>query len=368
MNFANKLLFEILDNLTNDYPDNFDNFLFKEKKIVENKIKRYFKRILNKKGFFNVKYEVSGYKNQFLALSNYNTGLSFLYGLLSDSASQDLLITLIAYRIMGYKKIKLPVNNKFYWEKIKELRNLEKKNDFIETGFRDRKLFKMNLISINYPIELYFSASGVMTDFVLKQYEYDSNGVIIKPLKDDYVLDCGACWGDTALYFANEVGKNGRVFSFEFIESNYNIFNKNIELNSEIKERIRLTKNPVWDTSNVKMFCADAGPGSRVSIEEPDIYDKIIETITIDDFVASNKIKKIDFIKMDIEGAEPYALRGAEKTIKKFKPKLAIAIYHSMDDFINIPKQINNLNQGYKFFLGHYTIHTHETILYAIAD
>ena len=69
---------------------------------------------------------------------------------------------------------------------------------------------------------------------------------------------------------------------------------------------------------------------------------------------------------MDIEGAELLALNGAIETIKKFKPKLAIAIYHSMSDFISIPKWIDDLNLGYKLYLDHYTIHTEETILYAI--
>lgn len=68
---------------------------------------------------------------------------------------------------------------------------------------------------------------------------------------------------------------------------------------------------------------------------------------------------------MDIEGAEPFALKGAIETIKTFKPVLAIAIYHSIDDFIHIPKWIDSLNLGYKFYLGHYTIHSEETILFA---
>ena len=84
-----------------------------------------------------------------------------------------------------------------------------------------------------------------------------------------------------------------------------------------------------------------------------------------DDFVKDNNIPRVDFIKMDIEGAEPFALNGAVETIKRFKPKLAIAIYHSMDDFVNIPEWITGLNLGYKLYLGHYTIHSEETILFA---
>ena len=68
---------------------------------------------------------------------------------------------------------------------------------------------------------------------------------------------------------------------------------------------------------------------------------------------------------MDIEGTEPNALNGAIETIKKFKPKLAIAIYHSTDDFVNIPNWILDLNLNYELFLGHFTIHSEETVCFA---
>ena len=71
---------------------------------------------------------------------------------------------------------------------------------------------------------------------------------------------------------------------------------------------------------------------------------------------------------MDIEGAEPYALKGAEDTIRKYKPSLAIAIYHSMSDFVNIPEYIYSMELGYKLYMGHYSIHAEETILFATTE
>jgi hypothetical protein len=68
---------------------------------------------------------------------------------------------------------------------------------------------------------------------------------------------------------------------------------------------------------------------------------------------------------MDIEGAELFALEGARNTIRRFKPKLAIAIYHSIDDFVTIPKWIMDLDVDYNFYLGHYTIHEEETVFFA---
>ena len=90
-----------------------------------------------------------------------------------------------------------------------------------------------------------------------------------------------------------------------------------------------------------------------------------VKSKAIDDFVKENEIESVGFIKMDIEGAELSALSGAIETIRKHKPKLAIALYHSVNDFVEIPKFIDDLNLGYNFHLGHYTIHSEETILFA---
>ncbi|MBK8611207.1 MAG: FkbM family methyltransferase [Chitinophagaceae bacterium] len=74
---------------------------------------------------------------------------------------------------------------------------------------------------------------------------------------------------------------------------------------------------------------------------------------------------KVDFIKMDIEGAELNAIMGAKGTLVKYRPKLAIAIYHSLSDFYTIAEFIKSLDLGYKFYLQHTTIHAEETVLFA---
>ena len=71
---------------------------------------------------------------------------------------------------------------------------------------------------------------------------------------------------------------------------------------------------------------------------------------------------------MDIEGAELKALKGAREALRKFKPKLAISVYHSLSDYIAIPQYINSLNLGYSFYLNHHTIHSEESILYATTE
>ena len=106
-----------------------------------------------------------------------------------------------------------------------------------------------------------------------------------------------------------------------------------MDLNPVFKKRIFVQDFPVSDKSDIEVYYMDNGPASKVSFENFKNKSGQTKTLSIDDFVERNKVSKVNFIKMDIEGAESYALKGAVNTIKKFKPKLAIAIYHSMDDF-----------------------------------
>jgi hypothetical protein len=72
---------------------------------------------------------------------------------------------------------------------------------------------------------------------------------------------------------------------------------------------------------------------------------------------------------MDVEGTELDVLKGAADTIKKYRPKLAISIYHRpYRQLIDIPLFIMSLNLGYKFYMGHHDILEGEIVLYAIAE
>jgi len=300
-------------------------------------------------------------------LSGYTEKFEEVYSLYNDKYSVELMVDLLAYYVMGQRYIKLNCNSPDYWTNIKKVEKISQDDKRIESSFDGEKLTYHDLKMIGLPYEVYLNAVCIVREFMLKQYEYQRYGMSIKADKDDIVIDAGACWGDTALYFAHEVGSKGKVYSFEFLPSNLKILKNNLSLNPDFRKLIDIVERPVWSNSTDTVSYTGLGPGNKI-VTNSSTKEEMVTTIAIDDFIEMQNIPKVDFIKMDIEGAEIPALKGAITTLKRDRPKLAIAIYHSIDDFVDIPRFINDLNLGYKFYLDHYTIHWEETILYASID
>jgi FkbM family methyltransferase len=143
---------------------------------------------------------------------------------------------------------------------------------------------------------------------------------------------------------------------------------KNFELNPFLKPRIEIVENALWDKSGNTMSYSENGPATRLGSNNPNATDTSVMSVTIDDLVKTKKLPRMDFIKMDVEGAELAALKGAEHTLRRFKPKLAICVYHRLEDFFDIPDYLASLQLGYRFFLRHFTIHIDETVLFATVN
>jgi FkbM family methyltransferase len=371
-NFRKDLHKKISNSVNNNYGiENYDEYRFgnySPEKHPDTKIKD--KLIPIKKLIKNI----SGYdiiNKYYLKKADglVNGHLENIKNLMDNLSEMDkeLYLDLIAYSVLGYSKVKLARNTKEYWDAIDKAKSLSDPNDTYDPKFLHFMLEKFDLKPIGYDIQMYFNEIAVAIDFIVEQYAYKIDGKnVVSVEEDDVVFDIGGCWGDTSLYFAHKAGKNGKVYSFEFIPGNIKIFNLNISFNPKLKNNIELVEQPVSNTSGDTVYFKDYGPGSRVEFKPFEEQTGTTTTISIDDFVKANNVQKVDFIKMDIEGAEPLALEGAIETIKKFQPKLAIAIYHSMNDFVNIPNWILNLGLDYQIYIGHYTIHAEETMCFAI--
>ena len=358
--------FEIEESI---YDDKFENNQFEDlliKKLLQNANEYHIDNVDYERFGDNANNMNTGNENKKTYISENLNSFNSLFDELCDEKSKSILVDIIAYRILGNKKIKLPLSNRQYFIDRKNSESLIKEKDAIKINFMNWKLSYFELDKVGYPIKIYYLPVGIYNTFILKQYNYVGDAINIKPEKDDIIIDAGGCFGDTALRFAYDVGEKGRVYTFEFMPSNLEIMNKNFNINQEVSSRINVINQPVSSKTGEEFYCFDNGPGSTLSKIKDDKNNIYVSTIAIDDFAKENKIDKVDFIKMDIEGAELGALIGSVNTIKKYKPKLAISLYHNIKDFIEISEYINSLELGYKFYLDHYTIFSEDTVLYAI--
>lgn len=78
--------------------------------------------------------------------------------------------------------------------------------------------------------------------------------------------------------------------------------------------------------------------------------------IDLDTYVLKNRLPRVDYIKLDIEGAELDMLHGAAKTITRYKPKMAISAYHRSEDLWTLANYVKSLRSDYEFKFRHYRI------------
>jgi FkbM family methyltransferase len=177
------------------------------------------------------------------------------------------------------------------------------------------------------------------------------------------VIDAGACFGDTAIEFAHAVGARGCVHAFEVVDAHLQLLRHNLNQNPGLSNVV-LHPVALSDRSRSgKIAALGLAPGFSVTD-----HDFVVPLRRIDDLVDVGDIERVDLIKMDVEGHELPALQGAEQTLRRFRPRLAISMYHRWDDYFRIPLYLDRLGLGYRFYLENYTISDGETILYGVAE
>ncbi|MCK4918259.1 MAG: FkbM family methyltransferase [Candidatus Pacebacteria bacterium] len=183
-----------------------------------------------------------------------------------------------------------------------------------------------------------------LTDF---EQPYESTNVFLE--ENDIVIDAGANIGVFSIFASKQIGKNGHVFAFEPIKRTNQLLIKNIETN--FIKNIQAIPYALGDTNiNISFFVdKDKLVSSSSEIQNENAEIENVEQITLDSFLEKNTdINKIDFIKVDIEGAERKFLEGAKQTIQKYKPKIAICTYHLPDDPEVIEQKIRSYVPKYK--------------------
>lgn len=175
--------------------------------------------------------------------------------------------------------------------------------------------------------------------------------------EEECFVDCGAFTGDTLQDFVQSVGKPKRYFAFEPDVKNRAILENNVR-EAGLQDRVTVYPYGAYDKT-ARMAFKSHGSGSTIVDGEGDFS---IDVVCLDDVIN----EPVTTIKMDIEGAELPALKGARRLIEEYHPKLAICIYHSVEDLWQIASYIMKEFPSYThFYVRHHGGWTSETVLYA---
>lgn len=188
------------------------------------------------------------------------------------------------------------------------------------------------------------------------------------PLNEGDVMINGGISSDLSLSFkmAETVGENGLIVGFD---PNVRIIE---QINKDIEEsgftNIKTFSYGLWNKNcHKELYFQDDTDASLVYRKNEGLYLPAT-LVKLDDFVVKEGINAVNFITLDVEGAEMQALQGAETILLTQKPNLAISIHHRPNDAFEIINYLNNLNCGYKFWLGFHSPYSENSvnvILYA---
>jgi FkbM family methyltransferase len=206
--------------------------------------------------------------------------------------------------------------------------------------------------------------TSMLDTFVLEQYAYRRGPVTVCAEPGDVVIEGGGGYGDTALYFSSLVGSDGQVVVLEMDPRNRDTIERNLGRNPKLASRVRVSDATIWERSGESFQYVAGGKLSRLQ-QAPAADGGTVETVTLDEFVEQAGLERVDFVKLDVEGAELAALKGASQVLEEHRPKLAVALYHGPEDLTEIPLYLQELGLGYRLFLDHTSAGWEETVLFA---
>ncbi|MDD3140687.1 MAG: FkbM family methyltransferase [Lachnospiraceae bacterium] len=221
--------------------------------------------------------------------------------------------------------------------------------DFLEDDLSKEVFEKMvcyrMYLDKDYPIKAMFASmqNGI-------QY-FDK---VVTEKNIEFFYDVGGYDGDSTIDFIKQFRNYKKVF---FYEPDKKIFEEAEKRFANIGE-IECFQVAVGEKSE-KLRYAPIGGGAGVI---GDFGSDIIESIMLDDYLNSEK----SYVKMDIEGYEMQAIRGMRNSILKYKPILAICVYHKTGDMHKLASKILSFNPNYKVYMRHYSKNYSETVCYFI--
>lgn len=162
------------------------------------------------------------------------------------------------------------------------------------------------------------------------------------PTEGDIAIDGGAYDGATSRDF---IMQGAKVYAFEMDGENYKKCLPRAGKYNFVIENLGLSNQEGQEFYNHGGVGSGKGRGNVVG-----------NFIDLDTYVLKKNLPRVDYIKLDIEGAELDMLHGAAKTIARWKPKMAVSAYHKPEDLWTLANYIKSIRPDYEFKFRHYKI------------
>lgn len=210
----------------------------------------------------------------------------------------------------------------------------------------DYQLFAIN------PSLFMYESSDIFMDIIDEEMEqiefiegpYSAYGVCVD--EGDVVFDFGANYGLFSAIAATKASK-GKVYAFEPVKETRDVLQRTVALYDNILIQPYAISDKCGKTQiDVSVYESNQGAASIMNVSSQSVTQEV-EMVSLDVFVEEYHIERIDFIKADIEGAERLLLAGANKTLRRFAPKLAICTYHYPEDGALLEFMIKQANPDY---------------------
>lgn len=269
--------------------------------------------------------------------------------------------------VSDHYKNNAKILNKENFDKIINLFDCEDDKKLFETLFKIRT----NLLDVSVLEDYHLNKekNRYQTRYLIKnQYLDRINKDVIK-----VIIDAGLNDGLNVIAYKKLLPNLQKVYGFEAV---YDVVKKKYIEDFILDDKLEIVPFALGDLNKKINFYINRNNFGASFAEEitskkvflsPNLEHRIVDVVSMDKYCSEHNIKP-DLIKMDIEGSEMAALKGGINTITKNRPQLAISIYHSPEDFINIPLYLKENLENYKFRLGHYSPRPSETIFYAIPN
>ncbi|WP_167730223.1 FkbM family methyltransferase [Terasakiella sp. SH-1] len=306
------------------------------------------------------------------AVNNKEAEIYVSVGMISEKIKEQLKTDLFqnvydyTETVLKYPDIihALKIYSLWYSENIEDRVNQQKLNEFRALLVDDKSRQLLDQL-------IRFRTSFKVEDYVLRDTEaqyFPDDVPIFEGLKTLRFVDAGAFIGDTIPPLITHSQKSNTAIDyiacFEPDKKNLKALHEQLDTCCDDAINVFVYPTGVWSRSEILNFAANQSSSSCITTQEGpvDLSQSILAT-SIDECLFNTRP---NYIKMDIEGAEAEALKGAKKTIQTYSPVLAICLYHKPSDLWELPLMIHSMNTQYEMYLRVYGDMLLETVLYCI--